>query len=162
MQPQGQAPYCAIHHVPMRWKEGVSKMGKNYAFWTCGQKNPDNSWCNFKPQMPAPQPEPYQVPSQPQTPVTAPNLAPQRTLTTEQEQISRSVALKAAIDFYSGKTTTQEAVIDTAGRFLNFLTGKVTAPAPAPVPVQIPAPQPIVQTYVVANDNAPLPEEPPF
>jgi len=44
-------PICPIHNNPMKWKEGgISKAGRKYqGFWSCGKKNPDNSWCNYKP-----------------------------------------------------------------------------------------------------------------
>lgn len=45
------APICQVHQVEMKWKPpGTSKTGKPYqGFWSCGQKNPDGSWCNYKP-----------------------------------------------------------------------------------------------------------------
>jgi hypothetical protein len=45
------APICGIHRTEMKWKPpGISKAGKNYqGFWTCGTKNPDNTWCTYKP-----------------------------------------------------------------------------------------------------------------
>lgn len=45
------APECAIHHTPMKWKApGVSRSGKPYAgFWSCGTKNDDGTWCRYKP-----------------------------------------------------------------------------------------------------------------
>jgi hypothetical protein len=44
-------PICGNHHEPMSWKEGgVSKAGKPYqGFWSCKVKNPDGSFCKFKP-----------------------------------------------------------------------------------------------------------------
>lgn len=53
-QPQlpgpGEAPICQQHNAPMTWREGVSKKtGKPYAFWACATKNPDGSFCNYKP-----------------------------------------------------------------------------------------------------------------
>lgn len=40
---------CGIHQTEMTWKTGSSKQtGKPYAFWSCAQKMPDGSWCNFK------------------------------------------------------------------------------------------------------------------
>jgi len=45
------APICSIHNRKMDWKTGVSKTsGKPYAFWSCSIKNPDGSWCQYKPQ----------------------------------------------------------------------------------------------------------------
>jgi hypothetical protein len=42
---------CPVHKVPFTWKEGgVSKAGKPYdGFWKCGEKNPDESYCNQRP-----------------------------------------------------------------------------------------------------------------
>lgn len=43
-------PICAIHHRPMVWREGVTKeTGRHYAFWACTEKNPDGSFCKYKP-----------------------------------------------------------------------------------------------------------------
>jgi len=44
-------PLCGIHNIPMKLKPaGVSKAGKPYnAFWSCGIKNPDGTWCAYKP-----------------------------------------------------------------------------------------------------------------
>jgi len=49
-------PQCAVHGTEMKWKEGgVSKAGKPYnGFWSCGQKNADGSWCNYKPKAETP------------------------------------------------------------------------------------------------------------
>jgi len=47
------ATMCGIHNVPMSLRPaGVSKTtGKHYpAFWSCPNKNPDGSFCKFKPQ----------------------------------------------------------------------------------------------------------------
>jgi hypothetical protein len=46
-----QAPDCPVHGTPMKLHPaGVSKAGKPYkAFWSCGQKNADGTWCNAKP-----------------------------------------------------------------------------------------------------------------
>ena len=42
-------PICQVHKVPMVWKEGISKENKHYAFWACPIRNPDNSFCNYRP-----------------------------------------------------------------------------------------------------------------
>jgi hypothetical protein len=43
-------PICQIHKVPMVWREGTnSQTGRHYAFWACPQKNPDGSFCKYKP-----------------------------------------------------------------------------------------------------------------
>lgn len=46
------APVCKIHHTVMTRKPaGVSKNGRKYpAFWSCGQKNDDGTWCNYRPE----------------------------------------------------------------------------------------------------------------
>lgn len=44
-------PTCGIHKTQMKWLTGVSKKtGRPYAFWSCPTKNPDGSYCEFKPQ----------------------------------------------------------------------------------------------------------------
>lgn len=44
------SPLCQIHHVSMVWREGINKQtGAHYAFWACPQKNPDGSFCKYKP-----------------------------------------------------------------------------------------------------------------
>jgi hypothetical protein len=42
-------PVCQIHKVSMVWREGFNKDNKHYAFWACPQKNPDGSFCKYKP-----------------------------------------------------------------------------------------------------------------
>lgn len=49
-------PICGVHGTPMTWKTGnykattpYHKMGDEYAFWSCSQKNADGSYCKFKP-----------------------------------------------------------------------------------------------------------------
>jgi hypothetical protein len=43
-------PICAIHHRPMVWREGTNSSTKqHYAFWACPQKNPDGTFCKYKP-----------------------------------------------------------------------------------------------------------------
>lgn len=46
-----EAPKCGVHGTPMTLKPaGTSKMGRPYpAFWSCGQKNADGTYCKFKP-----------------------------------------------------------------------------------------------------------------
>ena len=46
-----QAPVCEVHGIPMTLKPaGVSRAGKPYpAFWSCSQKNPDGTYCSYKP-----------------------------------------------------------------------------------------------------------------
>jgi hypothetical protein len=39
-----EPPLCADHQVPMVWQKGR----KGY-FWSCHEKNPDGSWCSYKP-----------------------------------------------------------------------------------------------------------------
>lgn len=46
------APMCGVHNVPMVFKgPGISRStGRSYpGFWSCGEKNPDGSYCNFRP-----------------------------------------------------------------------------------------------------------------
>ena len=46
---------CELHNAEMIWKTGVSKnTGKSYAFWSCPKRNPDGSFCKFKPPNPPP------------------------------------------------------------------------------------------------------------
>jgi hypothetical protein len=42
-------PVCQIHKVPMVWREGINKDNRHYAFWACPQKNPDGSFCKYRP-----------------------------------------------------------------------------------------------------------------
>ena len=39
-----QPPTCAIHSKPM-----VSVTGRKGRFWSCHEKNEDESWCSYKP-----------------------------------------------------------------------------------------------------------------
>src|SRR5581483_7219596 len=39
-----QAPICKIHNVPM-----VQVQGRKGPFWSCHEKNADDSWCRYKP-----------------------------------------------------------------------------------------------------------------
>jgi hypothetical protein len=41
-----EPPICAVHNLVM-----VQVQGKKGAFWSCHQRNPDGSWCNYKPPM---------------------------------------------------------------------------------------------------------------
>jgi hypothetical protein len=48
-KPVSNAPICGVHNVPMQWKEGTSsRTGKPYAFWSCSQRMPDGSYCQYK------------------------------------------------------------------------------------------------------------------
>jgi hypothetical protein len=38
------APLCGVHSTPM-----TQVQGKRGSFWSCHKKNPDGSWCNYKP-----------------------------------------------------------------------------------------------------------------
>ena len=40
-----EPPTCTIHDLPM-----VRVQGKKGAFWSCHQRNPDGSWCSYRPQ----------------------------------------------------------------------------------------------------------------
>lgn len=42
---------CPVHRRDWAWKEGTSKAGKPYAFWSCGAKdeNYPRGWCDEKP-----------------------------------------------------------------------------------------------------------------
>src|SRR4051794_35069123 len=42
-----QSPICQIHGVPM-----VGVNGKRGFFWSCHTKNPDGSWCSYRPLRP--------------------------------------------------------------------------------------------------------------
>jgi hypothetical protein len=39
-----EPPICAVHNLPM-----VKVQGKKGAFWSCHQKNEDQTWCTYKP-----------------------------------------------------------------------------------------------------------------
>ncbi len=52
---QEGVPMCGVHGTPMKWITGKYKnttewhtAGDDFAFWSCGQKNADNSYCNYK------------------------------------------------------------------------------------------------------------------
>lgn len=51
-QAQTPVPMCGIHGTPMTLKPaGVSKAGRAYpAFYSCGQKNADQTFCKFRPE----------------------------------------------------------------------------------------------------------------
>lgn len=44
-------PICSIHNKSMTLKPaGISKAGKSYpAFWSCGEKNPNGTYCAYRP-----------------------------------------------------------------------------------------------------------------
>lgn len=51
-EPKEPTPHCPIHNVDMTFRQGVSKStGKSYASWACPNKNPDGSFCSYKPDM---------------------------------------------------------------------------------------------------------------
>lgn len=44
-------PICGTHHTPMVWREGENRQtGKRYAFWACPERNPDGTFCKYKPE----------------------------------------------------------------------------------------------------------------
>lgn len=52
---QEETPKCGVHGTPMTWKTGAyktttqwHKAGEPFAFWSCGQKNADSTWCSYK------------------------------------------------------------------------------------------------------------------
>ena len=40
----GEVPVCQVHNVPM-----VRQQGRHGTFWSCHQKNPDGSFCSYRP-----------------------------------------------------------------------------------------------------------------
>jgi hypothetical protein len=44
-EPTEQAPICAIHHEPLKKRQGTG--GKS--FWSCPKKLEDGSWCPYRP-----------------------------------------------------------------------------------------------------------------
>jgi hypothetical protein len=43
-------PVCGIHNKPMVWREGNNRQtGRHYAFWACGERGPDGSFCKYRP-----------------------------------------------------------------------------------------------------------------
>lgn len=54
-QPATEVPLCGVHGTPMKWITGKYKTttpfhnaGDDFAFWSCGKKNADDSYCNYK------------------------------------------------------------------------------------------------------------------
>lgn len=43
-QEEREAPICAVHDVPMVWQKGR----KGY-FWSCHERNPNGSFCSYRP-----------------------------------------------------------------------------------------------------------------
>src|SRR4051812_36192882 len=43
---EGDAPICAVHQLPM-----ARVSGRKGPFWSCHQKNADDSWCSYKPAL---------------------------------------------------------------------------------------------------------------
>lgn len=41
---QEETPICGVHNVPM-----VKVSGKKGEFWSCHQRNPDGSFCKYRP-----------------------------------------------------------------------------------------------------------------
>ena len=46
-EPPGPPPLCGLHQVAMVWQRG-----RRGYFWSCHERNPDGSWCTFKPITP--------------------------------------------------------------------------------------------------------------
>jgi hypothetical protein len=44
IQPDGSAPLCGVHEISM-----VLMHGRRGDFWSCHEKNPDGSWCSYRP-----------------------------------------------------------------------------------------------------------------
>src|SRR5207253_74007 len=44
------APMCGDHQMPMVWVD------RNGGFWSCHEKNPDSSWCTYRPPRPRARP----------------------------------------------------------------------------------------------------------
>ena len=42
-----QAPICQLHHISM-----VGVTGRRGFFWSCHTKNPDGTWCSYRPLRP--------------------------------------------------------------------------------------------------------------
>lgn len=107
---------CPIHNSPFEWKEaGVSRDGKPYkGFWCCRVKD-DTGFCKMKPTQPA-------------TPVAKferelDNSNGTKYQQEKDERIVRSVALKAAIEYWAiqGSVTTPDTVLITAEIFNGWL-----------------------------------------
>jgi hypothetical protein len=41
---EADGPICGVHEVAM-----ILMHGRRGDFWSCHKKNPDNSWCSYKP-----------------------------------------------------------------------------------------------------------------
>lgn len=44
IDPDAEPPMCGVHEMPM-----VLMHGRRGDFWSCHEKNPDGSWCSYKP-----------------------------------------------------------------------------------------------------------------
>ena|SRR3712207_3628127 len=42
--PEEAPPTCGVHQMPM-----VKVNGRRGPFWSCHEKNPDGSWCSYRP-----------------------------------------------------------------------------------------------------------------
>jgi hypothetical protein len=42
-------PNCQMHNISMVWREGVNSANIHYTFWACPQKNPDGTFCKYRP-----------------------------------------------------------------------------------------------------------------
>ena len=54
---QPEAPRCQIHATPM-----TQVQGKHGPFWSCHQRNPDGSWCSYRPNRAASSSSAYGTP----------------------------------------------------------------------------------------------------
>jgi hypothetical protein len=39
-----EPPLCGVHNIPMVWQKG-----KRGDFWSCHEKDPDGSYCSYRP-----------------------------------------------------------------------------------------------------------------
>lgn len=109
---------CERHQSEMKWKEGVGKTsGKPYAFWSCSQKEPDGSWCKWKPANTAP-PTPVQRFNEELNQAAA-----QMNSGAKDRLITRTAVAKSLIE--AGKTIPDLETLAIADRWVRWIDNKM-------------------------------------
>lgn len=121
------APICGNHHEEMTWKTGTSKKtGKDYAFWSCGKKMPDGSWCDFKVPFGTPGPSPERKFTQ-----SLDDSVKYEKDQEKDERISRLAIAKSLIE--AGREFSRETALE-GEKWLRWVKGEVPhSPVPEPL-----------------------------